>query len=47
LFNTTLEAHRKITRKRGERATTVYRWLNAIPVRTTEDAIAEGAHHAL
>jgi len=32
--------HRQIVSKRGKRTTTIYRWLSAIPLRATEDAIA-------
>jgi len=31
---------RQTIRKRGKRTTTVYRWLDAVPLRATEDAIA-------
>ena len=40
LHGATLEEHRENICKRGKRTTTVYRWLNAIPMRATEDAIA-------
>jgi hypothetical protein len=33
------QEHRQTVRKRGQR-TTVYRWLSAVPLRATEDAIA-------
>ena len=35
-----LEEHREIICKRGKRTTTIYRWLNAVPLRATDDAIA-------
>jgi len=34
-----LEAHRQSTVKRGKRTTTVWRWLSAVPLRATEDAL--------
>jgi hypothetical protein len=34
-----LQEHRQTICKRGKRTTTVYRWLNAVPLRATEDAI--------
>jgi hypothetical protein len=34
-----LHEHRQTVCKRGKRATTVYRWLEAVPLRATEDAI--------
>ena len=40
LHGATLEEHRQTTCKRGKRTTTVYRWLTAVPLRATEDAIA-------
>ena len=40
LHGATLEEHRHSTCKRGKRTTTVYRWLTAVPLRATEDAIA-------
>jgi hypothetical protein len=40
LRGATLEEHRQTTCKRGKRTTTVYRWLTAVPLRATEDAIA-------
>jgi hypothetical protein len=40
LHRATREEHRENICKRGKRTTTVYRWLNAIPMRATEDAIA-------
>jgi len=40
LHGATLEEHRENICKRGKRTATVYRWLNAIPMRATEDAIA-------
>jgi hypothetical protein len=35
-----LSEHRQIVNKRGKHTTTVYRWLSAIPLRATEDALA-------
>ena len=40
LHGATLDEHRQTTCKRGKRTTTVYRWLTAVPLRATEDAIA-------
>jgi hypothetical protein len=40
LHGAMLEEHRQTTCKRGKRTTTVYRWLTAVPLRATEDAIA-------
>ena len=34
-----LQEHRQTICKRGKRTTTVYRWLNAVPLRATDDAI--------
>ena len=34
-----LQEHRQTVCKRGERTTTIYRWLNATPLRATDDAI--------
>jgi hypothetical protein len=34
-----LQEHRQTICKRGKRTTTVYRWLNAVPLRATNDAI--------
>src|SRR5271165_1893508 len=34
-----LQEHRQTICKRGKRTTTVYRWLNAVPLRATADAI--------
>jgi len=34
-----LQEHRQTIRKHGKRTTTVYRWLTAVPLRATEDAI--------
>jgi hypothetical protein len=34
-----LHGHRQTICKRGKRTTTVYRWLNAVPLRASEDAI--------
>jgi hypothetical protein len=35
-----LEEHRQTTVIRGKRTTTIYRWLSAVPMRATEDALA-------
>jgi len=40
LHGATLEEHRQTIRKRGKHTTTVYRWLTAVPLRATADAIA-------
>ena len=40
LHGAELQEHRQTTCKRGKRTTTVYRWLTAVPLRATEDAIA-------
>src|ERR1700681_486622 len=34
-----LQEHRQTVCKRGKRTTTIYRWLNAVPLRATDDAI--------
>jgi hypothetical protein len=34
-----LQEHRQTVCKRGKRTTTVYRWLDGVPLRATEDAI--------
>jgi hypothetical protein len=34
-----LQEHRQTTRKRGKRATTIYRWLTALPLRASDDAV--------
>ena len=34
-----LSEHRQVVSKRGKRTTTTYRWLSAIPLRATEDAL--------
>ena len=34
-----LQEHRQTVCKRGKRTTTIYRWLNAVPLRATGDAI--------
>ncbi len=34
-----LQEHRQTICKRGKRTTTTYRWLNAVPLRATDDAI--------
>jgi hypothetical protein len=39
LHGADLQEHRQTTSKRGKRTTTIYRWLNAVPLRATEDAI--------
>jgi hypothetical protein len=39
LHGATLEEHRQTIGKRGKRTTTVYRWLTAVPLRATDDAI--------
>ena len=39
LHGAELQEHRQTTCKRGKRTTTVYRWLSAVPLRATEDAI--------
>src|SRR5215471_2908263 len=35
-----LSEHRQIVSQRGKRTTTTYRWLSAIPLRATENALA-------
>ena len=40
LHSAELQEHRQAICKRGKRTTTVYRWLTAVPLRATEDAIA-------
>ena len=35
-----LSEHRQTVSQRGKRTTTIYRWLSAIPLRATEDALA-------
>jgi hypothetical protein len=35
-----LSEHRETVSKRGKRTTTIYRWLSAIPMRASEDALA-------
>jgi hypothetical protein len=35
-----LSEHRETVSKRGKRTTTIYRWLSAIPLRASEDALA-------
>ena len=40
LHGAELQEHRQTIRKRGKHTTTVYRWLTAVPLRATEDAIA-------
>jgi hypothetical protein len=39
LHGAELQEHRQGVCKRGKRTTTVYRWLNAVPLRGTDDAI--------
>jgi hypothetical protein len=39
LHGATLEEHRQTICKRGKRTITIYRWLSALPLRATEDAI--------
>jgi len=39
LHGAELQEHRQTVCKRGKRTTTVYRWLNAVPLRATDDAI--------
>jgi hypothetical protein len=34
-----LQEHRQTTVKRGKRSTHIYRWLNAVPLRATDDAL--------
>jgi hypothetical protein len=40
LHGAELQEHRQTICKHGKRTTTVYRWLSAVPLRATEDAIA-------
>jgi len=40
LHGAELQKHRQTICKRGKHTTTVYRWLSAVPLRATEDAIA-------
>lgn len=40
LTGTELNQHRHSTVTRGKRTTTIYRWLSAVPMRATEDALA-------
>jgi hypothetical protein len=40
LHGAELQEHRQTIRQRGKHTTTVYRWLTAVPLRATEDAIA-------
>ena len=35
-----LEEHRETTVTRGKRTTTIYRWMSAVPLRATDDALA-------
>ena len=39
LHGAELQEHRRTICKRGKRTTTIYRWLNAVPLRATGDAI--------
>jgi hypothetical protein len=39
LYRAEIEEHRQTVCKRGKSTTTVYRWLDAVPLRATEDAI--------
>ena len=39
LHGAELQEHRQAVCKRGKRTTTIYRWLNAVPLRGTDDAI--------
>ena len=39
LQGATLQEHRQTVCKRGKRITTIYRWLSAVPLRATDDAI--------
>ena len=39
LHGAELEEHRQTICKRGKRTTTIYRWLSAVPLRATDDAI--------
>jgi hypothetical protein len=39
LHGVTLQEHRETICKRGKRTTTVYRWLTAVPLRATDDAM--------
>ena len=39
LHGAELQEHRQTVCKRGKRTTTIYRWLNAVPLRATDDAI--------
>jgi hypothetical protein len=38
LHGAELQEHRQTICKRGKRTTTIYRWLNAVPLRATDDA---------
>jgi len=40
LHGAELEQHRQTTITRGKRTTTIYRWLAAVPLRATDDALA-------
>ena len=39
LYGVELEEHRQTIVLRGKRTTTIYRWLSAVPLRATEDAL--------
>src|SRR6202049_4827313 len=39
LHGAELQEHRQTIGKRGKRTTTIYRWLNAVPLRATDDAL--------
>ena len=39
LLGAKLEEHRQTTVTRGKRTTTIYRWLSAVPLRATDDAL--------
>jgi hypothetical protein len=39
LHGAEIQEHRQTVRKRGKTTTTVYRWLDAVPLRATQDAI--------
>ena len=40
LHGATLEEHRRTEKVRGQRTTTIYRWLSEVPLRATDDALA-------
>jgi hypothetical protein len=39
LYGTRLEEHRETVCKRDKRTTTIYRWLSAVPLRASDDAL--------